>query len=140
MWCKKHKTFQRKIRLVASIHHPDDMYTCIIGSKALWSRKKICICVHIFYNYLYYENFFSSLNNNEKESYEIVYWHSKQQNQVQSDWCKIPTDGVLISSNQPIFGIPSQAKQICTNLEDSVCTVQVLLFFPIWKKSCHATS
>ena len=35
---------------------------------------------------------------------------NKQQNQVQSDRCKIPSDGIPISSNQPIFGIPSQTK------------------------------
>ena len=60
MWCKKHKTptsFQRKIRLVASIHHPDDMYTCIMGSKALWNRKRISIC--IFFTITILENFSS---------------------------------------------------------------------------------
>ena len=42
----------------------------------------------------------------------------------------MPTDGVPISSNQPIFGIPGQ-ENIDANLEDSACTVRLLLFFPI---------
>ena len=44
----------------------------------------------------------------------------------------IPSDGVPISSNQPIFGIPGQTKQTDANLEDSACTVLVLLFFTIY--------
>ena len=39
---------------------------------------------------------------------EDSYWHNKQQSQVQLDRCD--TDSVLISSNQPIFGIPGQTK------------------------------
>jgi hypothetical protein len=35
------------------------------------------------------------------ESLDIVYWDSKQQSQAQSDWCKISTDRVSISSNHP---------------------------------------
>ena len=37
-------------------------------------------------------------------------WHNKQQSKVQSNRCKIPTDGVPFSSNQSIFGIPGQTK------------------------------
>ena len=38
------------------------------------------------------------------------YWHNKQQSKVHLDQCKIPTDGIVISSNQPILGIPGQTK------------------------------
>ena len=58
----------------------------------------------------------------------FFYWkhrHNKKQSQVQSDQCKIQSDSIPISSNQSIFGIPG------ANLENSSCTVWVLLFFPI---------
>ena len=70
------------------------------------------------------------------EIYQIqtkcFHWHNKQQSQVKSDQCKILTNGVPISSNQPIFGIPCQTKLMqILNSEDSTCTTRVLLFFLI---------
>ena len=51
---------------------------------------------------------------------------------VQSNWCKIPTECGLISSNfQPTHIWNPWSNKTDANLEDSACTVPSLLFLPI---------
>ena len=72
-----------------------------------------------------------------------INWRNKQQ----LDQCKIPSDGVPISSGTlagdlggiTIWNLWSNESD--ANLEDSACTVRVLLFFPIrkWTKLLNKT-
>ena len=72
-------------------------------------------------------------------SWEITtgHWISNWHNKQQSDWCNIPLDGFPIGSGtlaRDLGGITSWnpwSNKSDANLENSACTVRVLLFFPM---------
>ena len=65
-----------------------------------------------------------------------TFWQEKQQSQVHSRRCKILSDGVPISSNHPST-IKIWSNKTDANLEDSDCTVWMLLFVSIASGPIH---